>query len=338
MAQVQEGVQYLRRCSLFIYNPDNTFSQNNPSAYVSANADKPLDLSNFRIRFRTAQEDEESPSNCTIRIYNLSQDTMRKIREEYSQVVLQAGYVNGHFGVIFNGTIKQFRIGREDNISTYLEILAADGDIAYNWARLRESLRAGSTPAQRAAKIIGAMNPFGVEAGQIQFPDTGGILPRGKVLFGYAKAALRQVAKTQLCTWSIQNGKVQIIPLDGYLQGDPVVLTAQTGLIGRPEQTQEGIRARALLNPKIVPGGTVKIDNASINQTLQAPNAAIAGAQLAFDKYAGIQQFASVTADGLYRVYVAEHSGDTRGQEWYTDIICLTVNPTTGKVQPYGYQ
>ena len=334
---LEEGQQFLRKASLFVYNPQDLYSLNNPSAYVAAGR-APIDLSNFHFRFNTAQEDEESPNNCTIRVYNLSRDTVKKIRQEYSRVVLQAGYQHGPFGVIFDGTVKQFRTGKENNTTTYLDILAADGDIAYNWAVLRQTLAAQSTVAQRTEKIIAAMAPYGIQPGSIQYPDTGGILPRGKVLFGHAKAALRQVVATQLSTWSIQDGHIQIVPLDGYVKGEAVVLTSKTGLIGRPEQTQEGIKARSLLNPAITCGGTVYINNAKINQTEQAPGSAIPGGQLAYNQYAGFQRFATVTEDGLYRVYVAEHEGDTRGTPWYTNIICLTVNPTTGKVQPYGYQ
>lgn len=316
-SSIPPGSQYGRKASLLVVE-----------------GDRALDLSQFQFRFRTAQEDEESPNNCDIRVYNLSPETVRKVRTEYTRVVVQAGYEKGPFGVIFDGTIRQFRTGREDNISTYLDILAADGDVAYNFAMVNKSLAAGSSYADRIAAIVNDMKPKGVDLGRIVYPDTGGILPRGKVLFGYAKSALRQVVQTMGATWSIQNGKVNVIPLDGYLPGEAVILNSATGLLGRPEQTAEGIKARCLLNPKIVVGGTVRINNASINQTLNRDPAAPPGP--AYNQYAGVQQLASVTADGLYRVYVAEHRGNTRGQDWYTEIVCLTVNPVTQKVKPYG--
>ena len=31
---------------------------------------------------------------------------------------------------------------------------------------------------------------------------------------------------------------------------------------------------------------------------------------------------------GLYYVMVANHTGDTRGQNWYTDMTCLAVDAT----------
>lgn len=291
-----------------------------------------LDLSFLRFRFSTAQEDEESPNNCSIRVYNLSEDTVRKVQKEYTRVILQAGYENGAFGVIFDGTIKQFRIGREgDAVNSYIDILAADSDLAYNYATVNRTLAAGSSPADRITAIIAAKSKYGVKPGVLVIPSTGGVLPRGKVLFGMAKTMMRSEVQNIGSTWSLQNGQVNVIPLDGYLPGETVVLSALTGLIGRVEQTQDGLRARCLLNPKIVVGGLVKIDNKSVNQTLQQnPDAA----PVAFNQWAGIQNFATVTGDGLYRVYVAEHTGDTKGQEFYTDLVCLTVNPVLEKVIP----
>lgn len=320
--------QYLRRCSLLVTAPRRG---NNPSAFEPVGS--VMDLSDFHIIFQTSQQDEEGPDNATIRVMNLSDDTVKRIRKEFSEVVLQAGYEGSAFGIIFKGTIKQFRVGRVDNKNTYLDILAADGDMAYNWSVVKKTLAAGSDYAARINAAIEAMAPNGVQAGQLIYPDTGGILPRGKVLFGYAKATVRANTQTMGATWHIANGKLNVIPLDGYLPGEAVVLTAGTGLIGRVEQTIDGMRARCLLNPKLTIGGSVKIDNASINQTLQQnPDAA----PVPFNQWTGLQQLANISSDGLYRVYVAEHRGDTRGQDWYTDLVCLTVDPVTRKVKAYG--
>lgn len=314
------GVQFGRRVSLLVVE-----------------GEKALELGKLHFRFETKQEDEESPNNAAIRVFNLSKETQEKVQKEYSRVVLQGGYDESNFGVIFDGTIKQFRVGKEGNSTeTYLDILAADGDQAYNYSIVNRSVAAGVTAGERIAQVVGAMSPNGVTPGKILIPSTGGVLPRGKVLFGMARAILRSEVQTQGATWSIQNGKVNVIPLDGYLPTEAVVLNSATGLIGRPEATQEGVRVRCLLNPKIAVGGLVRIDNASINKTVPAPQEAIPGAQLAYNSRVGIQQFANTDADGLYRVYVAEFVGDTRGQDFYTDLTCLTVDPVTLKVKPYG--
>jgi hypothetical protein len=251
-----DDIQFLRRASLILVE-----------------GEKAIDLSEMHFKFETKQADEESPNNCAVRVFNLSEDTIKKVKGEYSEIVLQAGYEQGAFGVIFQGTIKQFREGKDpDGATNYLDILAADGDLAYNFSLVNMSLATGSTAEQRVQAAIGAMNANGVTAGSINIPGTGGVLPRGKVLFGLARAALRQETGSQGTTWNINNGQVNIVPLDSYLPTEAVVLTSNTGLIGRIEQTEQGMVCRALINPKLIVGGLVQIDNRSINTTSQAPN------------------------------------------------------------------
>ena len=309
--------QFLRKASLLVLRDDQA-----------------LNLSDMQFTFHTVQQDVESPNNCSIRVFNLSKPTTRLIQAEFDKVVINAGY-SGQYGEIFQGDIKQFRMGRLNATDTYLDILAADGDFAYNNARVEQTLSAAqNTPAGRLDMVMKALGPYGVTQGHTP-PFFGGVLPnpRGKVAFGMARRELRGLAASNLATWSIDNGKVNIIPMSGYLPGAAVVLTALTGLIGLPEQTNEGIKAKCLLNPLITVGGLVQIDNDSINQLVkQNPNAA----PVAYNQYTGIQYLASTASDGLYRVYVAEHSGDTRGQDWYTELTCLAVNPQSNQTVDYG--
>ena len=97
-------------------------------------------------------------------------------------------------------------------------------------------------------------------------------------------------------------------------------------------ETEEGIKVRCLLNARISCGNLVKIDNKSINQTVGS-FANFGPGQQAYNRYGGVQLFATVAADGLYRVYVCEHTGDTRGVEYYSDLICLSVNVDTNLVE-----
>ena len=302
---------------------------------IVSNKDIGLDLSEMHFTFKTSNEDEQSPSNAVIRVYNLQNDTSENIEKEYNHVTLQAGYA-GSYGIIFDGSIRQIGRGKENATDKYLDILAADGDPCYTLGVCNQTFAAGSTPKMTHEAVIAAMNAINtnalnrVKAGNA--PEyTGGIMPRGKVLYGMAYDVERKLANSQLMSWSIQNGKVQMIKLDGYLPGQAVKLTSKTGMIGIPEQTEDGIRVRCLLNPKIVIGGQVQIDNKSINQITKN-----AVANTFFNKYQGVQLLADTSNDGFYRVYVAEHSGDTRGQDWYTDIICLAIDPSSKTVLDFG--
>ncbi len=300
---------------------------------VVGKGEKGLDLSSMQIRFQVMQEDTESPSTAIIRVFNLSSTTEKKITKEYQNVVLQAGYDgDNNYGQIFSGTVKQFKRGRVDAKTSYLDIYAADGDKAYNFALVNKSLAAGSSVKDRVEAITESMNQYDVTKGQ-QDGLVGGVLPRGKVLFGLAKDQMKSPTDTAGVSWSIQNGKLVTIPLTGYLPGEAVVLNSRTGLIGVPEATQNGVEAVCLLNPKIKVGTRVQIDNKLINQTTVR--------EQGFPRYTDLSFPASVTEDGFYRVLVAEHEGEAPygSGPWFTNITCLAVNQSSApasSVLPYG--
>lgn len=295
--------QYLRQISLKV-----------------GDADAALDLSDMRIRFAVRRGDTKTPNTADIRVYNLSENTVQRIQKEFIRVVLQAGYA-GNYGIIFDGTIKQVRRGRESQTDTYIDITAADGDSAYNWSVVSASLAAGSTAEDHTQAALGAMASRGITQGDVA-PLSLNRLPRGKVMFGMTRDFLDVTGKTQDVSWSIQDGKLTLIPNTAYLPGEPVVVTSATGMIGLPEQSQNGINVKTLLNPGIRIGRRLKIDNASI-QRLRLNPAPLTEANTSL----ALVQIAT-NADGMYKVLVANHYGDTRGNEWYTDTICISVDAT----------
>lgn len=296
-----------------------------------------LDLSKLRFRFEVRASDAETPNTLTVRIYNLAETTVNSIIQEFDTVNLSAGFQNGNKGQIFSGDIKQFKFGREQNVDSYLEILAGDGDEAYNQAVINRSFPAGTTDSQTFDALASA---FGLPVAPTAngFLATGGILARGKTQFGMAKFFMRDLARNNDTRWSIQNGVITLVPNTGYLPGDVVVLTSATGMIGQPESTDNGISVRCLLNPNIYVGRAVQIDNASITQFAFPVNNP---GHLGTGSGAFKSQFypASTSQDGLYRVLVVEHVGDTRGNDFYTDLTCLTIsqaNATDQSVLPTG--
>lgn len=273
-----------------------------------------LDLSGLRIRFATSKGDVETPNSAVITINNVAPETLRRIEGEFADVILVAGYL-GAAGTIFAGSIRQVRVGRE-GADSWVEITAADGDRAYNYATVNRTLAAGSRPADHAAVAAEAFASRGVSAGHM--PDLGGQpLPRGKVMFGMARDTMRQAAQATNADWSIQDGRVQIVGRASYLPGEAVVLTHETGLTARPEQSDAGIKLKALLNPRIRIGGRVRLDNDSIQRAKTDLKIG------AWNKAALIDQ------DGVYRVIKADFAGDTHGQDWHVDILALALDDTT---------
>lgn len=294
---------------------------------IVSSGDKGLDLSEMRIRFRTQNADVNAPNTAWIRVYNLSDSTANKVQKEFEQVSLQAGYQSGNFGIIFSGQIMQTKRGREDALNSYVEIMAADGDLAHTYGFVNQSIKAGSTSQDRFNAMTKALKEKGVTvnsgASQALSP-TGGVLARGKVLFGLAAPHLNTLCDTAGASWSIQNGVLQIIPTKGYRAGEAVVINAATGMVGVPEVTQDGINVQTLLNPLIAIGGRIKLDNRSLNQTT-------VNNPVGYPTYnSPPPMYANTNSDGIYRVLVAEHSGDTRGEEWFTDITSLSLDSSSG--------
>jgi hypothetical protein len=310
------------------------------STLIVSEGELGLDLSELRFKFTSTNSDTQHPNTLYVRVYNLSKQTVEQIGTEFNTVTLQAGYENGNFGIIFQGTIKQTQTGREQNIDSYVDIWAADGDDWYNFSVINQSIVAGQTPAQVINAITGAASVNGTPPVKFASDASGLIndnglgtaqaLSRGKVLFGMSRDYARDWADKYGFRWSIQNGQFVLVPITGYRPGEAVVLSSTTGLIGVPEATQDGVKVRALLNPLIRIGCLVQIAQSDINhitmlqQGLQiAPSAAIV-----------------TTAAGFYRVMQAEFTGDTRGNPWYVDLICLAVDVTASNpnnsVNAYG--
>ena len=315
-------VQYLRQLSLIVANQSG----------------QGIELGALRVTFEVRRGDTQTPNSCDVKVWNLSAATSSALRHrgasEFTQLSLKVAYQGQPLAQIFYGSIKQVRQGREDQKNSYIAITAADGDEAYNFAPAAFTMAAGSTPQNAVTTMLGVMaqatlgSPTGGSGGQ---PITQGHSPtlstnrsiRGRCYYGATKDELRDLAASQDCTWSIQDGKLTFIPKTGYIPGPPVLITPSTGLIGVPEQTQNGLMVRVLCNTNIKIGQTIKLDSTDVNQLRFGIDTQSVASNLSLQQGAAKQ-----SGDGLYYVMRAEHFGDTRGTAWYTDLTCLSVDAT----------
>jgi hypothetical protein len=98
-----------------------------------------------------------------------------------------------------------------------------------------------------------------------------------------------------------------------------------------PEAMIDGIHVRCLLNPNIKIGRRIQINNGDIVSTKVLAQG--------YPRVGDVTLFPNVTDDGVYRCYEITHTGDSRGEAWYTDIICLSVDSSAApdkSVQAYG--
>jgi len=280
-----------------------------------------LDLSELHVRFSIWSATTQSPKHTSIRVYNVADATAKSIQQEFKQVFLQAGY-GDNFGLIFSGAIKQVRKGRENATDTFIDLIAADGDEAYNWSVVNTTLAAGWTQSDCHRAVLQAMSQYGIAAGFTP-AFAPAQMPRGKVCYGMARDHMRQLAGATGNHWAVHDGQLVMVPVNGFIPGQAVVLTSATGMIGVPIQTVDGIIVKSLLNPNIKPGTKIQINNASVQQ-----------AALSVD-YTATNYFPSIDDDGFYKVYAMSQTGDTRGQDFYTEMICVGINGTAPLTSTY---
>lgn len=192
------------------------------------------------------------------------------------------------------------------------------------------TLAAGYTVADLHRATMQDFNAFGVTQGITgDFPDT--VFPRGRAIYSSTRNVMDNIAAQCKATWQLVDGQVQMVPEDKYIH-EAIVLNADTGLIGMPQQTMGGgVNVRCLINPNIRINGLIQLDQASVyraalgnSEIAQSPGRITETEENGNRVLTGTtSQAASIATDGVYIVKAIDYTGDTRGQAWYMDLMCF---------------
>ena len=275
-----------------------------------------IDVSTLRCTFQIEKSLLETPNYAEIVLYNLSAQTENSIIKEGAKVILEAGYQNPQYGLIFSGDIVQPLRGKEDNTTYTLTLVSQDGDLFYNKGIINASFRAGQTQRD-VLENIAKQSTNALEIGQLSDNLTPTALPRGKALFGLTRDYFRQIAKSEQAAFYINNNKIEFIKAMDLPTNEVIQLNGKSGLIGMPEQTEEGIQATCLLNPLLDLNKMVAIDLSSIQRQKADRNS----------------ELKNIAGAGIFKIIKIAHKGDTRGDEWYTEFTAVAQTgavPVTG--------
>jgi hypothetical protein len=331
-ATATNDAQWLRQVSLIVYGSGTGADVNGSTGGTAAgtNAKQGLELAELRVEFTVNRTTNSSPNLLRARVYNMAPQTMKKVYE-FTRVQLSAGYKYANYGVIFDGTVVQYRRGKENPTDTYLEIHAGDGDTIMNTATSYMKFQKGvQDKAVINALVNNLVSVGGATLGFID-PSIGqGILQRGKTLAGATRDHLRDYMNKEGANMYVDLGVIYVVRKDKYLPGQEVVLNPKTGLVSIPEVTPQGIQARCLLNPKIRLGGVIRIDKELLSGVAFVPGSGAEWAQGMPTKSiaTGDENFevAPTSPTGRYKVIMMTYTGDTRGQPWYCDMTCVALD------------
>lgn len=220
----------------------------------------------LKIAFSISKGVSSTQNSGEIKIWNLGADTRQALGKELDDITLEAGYFppsgGNNVGIIFKGQMRDIEHRREeDDIVTTLT--CGEGDKAFRNAVISKSYPAGTEVKTVLDDISAELEKEGITRGEIKLPDTVQPFKRPYAVCGTCKNEMDILSRTKDFYWSVQNGTLEVIPGNGYI-GGVVLLSPQTGLIDTPAITDNGVKARALLNPEIRPNRRVQIDSQTL--------------------------------------------------------------------------
>lgn len=245
------------------------------------------DITELHCVFSVAKTMSSDPNKSTLKVYNLSDKTQNKMTSG-KEVIIEAGYESGQYGLIYAGDIVVVAHSGLNGIDKLTEITAQDGDLFLNGGFINVSYSKGQKSIDCFKQSVGAAG------GAVDAVTAGGkksVLPRGKAMFGSTADCMRQFAKNEDALFFVDDGKVCLVKAADPPRGQVVSLSPSSGLIGTPELTEDGIKGKCLLMPNFKLNGLVHIDNSFIQ---------------------------GAAGTGIYKVIEFTHTGDNRGNEWYT--------------------
>jgi hypothetical protein len=296
---------------------------------IDANDPKALDLSQFKIVFTVGQATSEQPKAAEIYIYNLSASTMNLLagvdsQKINTQVILECGY-GSELSVVFKGRVFQYRRGRDNPTDTWLCVLAISGDAVQNDALVNQSIPAGTSKNEVSNILVSETNKYGLVTGEIASISEQQY-PRGRVFFGSLHDSIQQFGKENNIDFDYSDDVISSINKLGFSVEPVQVLTPKTGMVGMPQLTSEGLIVKCLLNPKLKRKGRVQVDMSN----LQTESYDIGYSSQQVDQPYKNPKLAT-NAEGMFIIQAIEHSGDTRGDEWYTHLVCTAINAVVPK-------
>lgn len=271
-----------------------------------------LSIKDLRVQFEVIKTADKEPNKANIKIYNLNPDNEARVKEEFDEVLVNAGYLDA-VGLIFRGNIMHVYRYKEGP-DMVIEIEASDGDKDFRKAIVNRSFAAGSTNTDVLEQCLASFEGVGnTIEGTILMPERSYL--RGKVVAGATRKTLDFLAREAGANWSIQDGELTMVGVLETLPDEVQVINKDTGMIGSPEVNEKGVTVRCLLNNKLKVNGQIELDMASINERPTSP--------MANDPQPGVER---KPATGLFKILTIKHTGDNRGTDWISEVGCVLLD------------
>jgi hypothetical protein len=278
---------------------------------VVAGSEQGVRITDLRFKFTVTESRQAFPSTLKLEIYNLNRQTQTKFEKEFTKIFLFCGYVFNETSdpkLIFSGNIKNvvFRTDGKDVITT---VYAGDSESDYKNATFSQTFQGNTALIDVIRKIAGSFK--NVTIGNLSGLNNQFTSLRGFTESGKTAEILNKYSKTHQFDWYIKNGVFNTIPKNVALDKKVILIKSTSGLLDAPELTESGVNVKTLLNPDYFPRRRVKIDTSASRLSIQE---------------ASIVRVPRTKGNGIFLITKVVHTGDTRGDQWISNVECLFFN------------
>lgn len=262
---------------------------------IGASVTSWIEVTGLRVSFTVKRTLKPDANSASVEVFNLSATSRAGIKRKGVRVILEAGYADVGLETVITGDC---RLASHEQSGTEwvtrFELL--DGGRVLRYGRASTSYAPGTPVSKAVGDLAGKL---GISGGQLakQLPSLSAKTLNGIVTHGSVPETLDKLLKPQGYSWSIQDGRLQVLKGSDHTELIPLIST-DSGLIGSPKlltpDKNEGrslLSFTSLLNARIRPGCLVAVQS---------------------------KQFS-----GQFRVETVTHKGDTHGTDWTSEVEAI---------------
>lgn len=267
------------------------------------NTGEGFEVTSLNVTFdvNKSSDNKNKTNNAVIEVYNLSKEKQKLLEQPYIACVFSAGFVDTEVKRLFAGQVTNATT-RKSGTDSITQIQLGDSYVELNHNTLSKLVAPGKTyqdVIQELSKEIPGVSRTVFNGINIQSQ-----VIDGYPLSGTAREMLDEISGSIDIEWQIDDGVMYIADAGGTHTDDlntAFLISEETGMIDRPytvsgdlrrskadKAKKGGVQVKILLNPSIVCGSLVKIED---------------------DNF-----------EGFYKVASLRSYGEYRGQPWYTEL------------------